>query len=108
MNRTNTIRQARADFRNGLMRELTNTAGQLMRLQRENETVRRRMDDVLLCNARFATMLHQQSRMLCQMSQRLDDMAEDHRSWFACWLDGVAPLATQRQTAHIGNSGHKP
>lgn len=75
------------EFKSGLLRELTNTAGQLLRLQRENETVRRRMDDVLRCNARLASMLHRQSRMLEEMSDRLDLIGEERKSWFRRWLD---------------------
>ena len=74
-------------LRNDFLREMANTAGQLARLQRENDTVRRRMDDILRCNARLATMLHQQGRLLNEMSERLNGIEQPGRSWFRRWLE---------------------
>lgn len=80
-------------LRTGFMREMANTAGRLKQLQKENADVRRRMDDVLRCNARMATMLHQQGRMLADMSRRLDGLQEPKQSWFGRWIDGFRKAA---------------
>ena len=83
--------QARA--RQAFMREMANTAGRLKQLQQENVDVRRRMDDVLRCNARMATMLNQQGRLLADMSRRLEELGQDRKSWFGRWIDGFRKAA---------------
>lgn len=79
--------------RNGFLRELANTAGQLRQLKQEHADVRRRMDDVLRCNARLATMLHQQGRLLSEMSHRLEGLRDGKQSWFGRWIDGFRKAA---------------
>ena len=80
-------------LRNDFLRQLANTAGQLTNLQRENVDVHRRMDDVLRCNAHLATMLHQQGRLLSEMSHRLEGLQEEKQSWFNRWIGGFRKAA---------------
>ncbi len=80
-------------LKNDFLRQLANTAGQLTHLQRENADVRRRMDDVLRCNASLATMLHQQGRLLSEMSHRLEGLQEGKRTWFNRWIEGFRKAA---------------